>query len=171
VPFAGYVPLGETLSGIIHCRNAAGLPVDADALPVYRIYGPDGIMPNGNGTAAFLDDGNVTGATAASPVQITSAAHGLATGARVVIAGVTGMTGVNGTHQITVTGADTFTLNGSSGSGTYGGGGTWHVAGLYRYTHSIVGGDGYEVRNQYYVSGSATIAGNYVQSSDNFIVV
>src|SRR5206468_1527484 len=75
--------------------------------------------------------GNVTGATNAGPISITTAAaHGLATGTLVKIAGVQGNTAANGVWTITVTGATTFTLNGSTGSGAFvAGGATWAVAG------------------------------------------
>lgn len=72
--------------------------------------------------------GSITGATQATPVQITSVAHGLLTGASVTINGVLGMTQLNGnTYIITVTGANTFTLNGTVGTAysAYVSGGTW----------------------------------------------
>jgi hypothetical protein len=65
----------------------------------------------------------ITGATNASPIEITSAAHGLVTGDNVRIQGVTGNTNANIGTAITVTGANTFTLNGVAGNGTYTGGG------------------------------------------------
>jgi hypothetical protein len=62
----------------------------------------------------------VTGATNASPIAITtSSAHGLATGNQVEIDNVHGNLSANGYWTITVTGADTFTLNGSTGSGAF----------------------------------------------------
>lgn len=72
----------------------------------------------------------ITGATNASPISITtSAPHGYATGAKVVIKGVTGNTAANNTYAnpywtITVTGASTFTLDTSTGNGVYINGGT-----------------------------------------------
>jgi hypothetical protein len=67
----------------------------------------------------------VTGATPTTPIRITTAnAHWLTSGATVVIAGVTGNTAANGIWAVTVTGAMTFTLDGSSGQGSYAGGGT-----------------------------------------------
>lgn len=71
---------------------------------------------------------NISGATNASPISITSAGHGLSTGATVFILGVTGNTAANGTFTITVTGANTFTLDGSTGNGAYTGNpGTWYA--------------------------------------------
>lgn len=53
----------------------------------------------------------ITAATNANPVVLTSVAHGLATGATVIITGATGSwTPINGTFIATVTGVDTFTI-------------------------------------------------------------
>jgi hypothetical protein len=74
----------------------------------------------------------ITGATNASPIQITIANHGLGTGETVVVASVGGNTAANGTWVITVTGANTFTLNGPTGNGAYTSGGTATVAARLR---------------------------------------
>jgi len=74
----------------------------------------------------------ITGATNASPIQITIANHGLGTGETVVVASVGGNTAANGTWVITVTGVNTFTLNGSTGNGAYTSGGTATVAARLR---------------------------------------
>src|SRR5712692_8795717 len=67
----------------------------------------------------------VTGAANASPIQITtSAPHGLSTGDAVYITYVRGNWTANGRWLITVTGASTFTLNGSAGTAAYTSGGT-----------------------------------------------
>jgi hypothetical protein len=67
----------------------------------------------------------ISAATNTSPIQITtSVAHGLVTGQTVTISGVTGNTAANGTWRITVINSTTFTLDGSSGNGTYISGGT-----------------------------------------------
>lgn len=68
----------------------------------------------------------ITGATAASPISITSAGHGLATGTKVTIAGIIGVPEANGTFIITNTGVNTFTLNGTTGTGAYVSGGFVH---------------------------------------------
>lgn len=70
----------------------------------------------------------ITGATNATPIVITSAAHGLATGDYVAIAGVGGNTAARGTFQVTVTGTNTFSLDDSVGNGTYTRGGRWYKA-------------------------------------------
>lgn len=70
--------------------------------------------------------GNVTGATNASPVVVTATGHGLVVGDSVVISGVLGNTGANGTFILSAVTANTFTLQGSTTGGAYTGGGTWH---------------------------------------------
>ena len=68
-------------------------------------------------------DININNATATSPIEITTSAdHNFSTGNLVAIRNVYGVLQANGTWVVTVTGARTFTLNGSSGSGTYTGG-------------------------------------------------
>lgn len=61
-------------------------------------------------------DGAITGVSDTSPVRITSAGHGLATGDQVFVAG-TGLGIDNATYVVTVTGANTFILNGTSAAG------------------------------------------------------
>ena len=54
----------------------------------------------------------ITATSEADPTEITtSAAHGLADGATVVIAGDNSTPSLNGSHVITVTGTDTFTID------------------------------------------------------------
>jgi len=67
---------------------------------------------------------NVNGATNATPIEITTIEdHGLTSGDTVFLDGVGGNTAANGTFLATVTGAKTFTLDGSVGSGAYTSGG------------------------------------------------
>jgi len=71
---------------------------------------------------------NVSAATNATPIQITSSSpHGLSTGALVTITGVQGNVAANGTFPVTVVNTNNFTLNGSQGSGTYTSGGTIYL--------------------------------------------
>lgn len=76
--------------------------------------------------------GTITGATNASPIVITSAAHGLMTGQRVMIKDVVGNTAANETWKITVISSSTFSLDGSTGNASYTSGGTWNVASAQR---------------------------------------
>ena len=66
----------------------------------------------------------VTGATNASPIVVTTAAHGLSTGDVVTLASVGGNTAANGTFRVTVVSSTTFQLDGTTGNGTYTSGGT-----------------------------------------------
>ena len=62
----------------------------------------------------------VTGGTATSPVQLTITAHPFNTGDTLTIAGILGLTGANGKWaSITKENANTISLDGSVGGGTY----------------------------------------------------
>lgn len=66
----------------------------------------------------------IVNVTAGTPIVVTTASpHGLSTGDVATIAGVIGAIAANGTWTITVTGATTFSLNGSIGGAAYTGGG------------------------------------------------
>lgn len=65
----------------------------------------------------------VTAATNASPIVITSTAHGLATGQKVMLARVGGNLNANGVWVVTVVDVNTFSLDGSTGNGLYTSGG------------------------------------------------
>lgn len=71
--------------------------------------------------------GNISGATNATPIVITtSAPHGLdGVNQPVTIASVGGNTAANGDWEVTVLTSDTFSLNGSVGNGAYTSGGTF----------------------------------------------
>ena len=66
----------------------------------------------------------ISNATNATPIVVTAASHAMATGERVYIGGVVGNTAANGYWTVTVTGANTFSLDGSRGNGAYVSGGT-----------------------------------------------
>lgn len=64
----------------------------------------------------------ITGGTNATPIVVTFAAEsGLKTGDRIAIAGITGLTAMNGEWSVTAVTATTFSLDGSVGNGVYGG--------------------------------------------------
>ena len=73
----------------------------------------------------------ITGTTTVTVT--TTEVHGYQTGEEYVIQGVLGITGVNGRKTITVTTPTAFTLNGTTGSGTYTSGGT-----VYPLINSLV---------------------------------
>jgi Flp pilus assembly protein TadG len=104
---------------------SVGVNVGASAAAVRGPVTPQRTITNAdwrNGVAK-----NITGATRANPVVVTSAGHGLANGDRVYIANVNGMTQIRN-KQFTVAGvtANTFQLSGVNGSGysNYTNGGT-----------------------------------------------
>lgn len=70
--------------------------------------------------------GVITLASDASPIEITSATHGLATGSSVAVFDVGGNTAANGKWVITVIDANTFSLDGSAGNSAYTSGGFWY---------------------------------------------
>jgi hypothetical protein len=147
--FSGYVKLDETFVGTLLVTNADLTPVNADALPTFRSYGPDGFVKAG--TTTFRHSGTITNATNATPIAITSNNHGLTTGSYITIAGVTGNTAANGTFTVTKVDNNTFTLDASVGNGSYTTGGSWNMAGLYAYTIVASGIDGYESGEVYEV--------------------
>ena len=71
---------------------------------------------NNNSNDSFA----INGVTATTPISIsTTSDHGYTTGDMVWVRNVRGIPGANGVWVVTVTGTDTFTLNNSSGTGTY----------------------------------------------------
>lgn len=97
---------------------------------------------------------SINNATNASPIAITTTTpHGLTNGQLVIISGVVGNTAANGTWVITTTGLSTFTLNGSTGNGSYVSGGT--IDGYYSNFSTNVG-DGY-INNLTPVTNSGAI--------------
>lgn len=70
----------------------------------------------------------ITNATNVSPIVVTSAAHGLTTGNHIAVVNVGGNGAAKGTFTVTVIDANSFSLDGSAGSGTYTRGGEWFLA-------------------------------------------
>jgi hypothetical protein len=155
--FSGFVQLGDTLVLFVLITDSSSQPIEPDAAPTFRIYGPSGLLPSAGGTCTPAHTGTVTAASNASPIAITSGGHGLATGQIVTISGVSGNTAANGTFTITKVDADHYTLNGSTGNGNYTSGGTWRLTGLYKATVPALGGSGFE-SNETYVAHLAWLA-------------
>lgn len=102
-------------SGATAARIAPG-----DEIRIMGSPEPTSLGQNGVWTSSALQAvKTMTGATNATPISVTLASHGWSTGDTVVITGATGNTAANGTWEITVTGTNTFTLDGSSGNGTF----------------------------------------------------
>jgi hypothetical protein len=76
----------------------------------------------------------ITAASNATPIVITSNGHGLANNDLVAIAGVGGNTAANGIWSVQNIAANTFELEGSTGSGAYTAGGTWYKLNATRAT-------------------------------------
>jgi Tc toxin complex TcA C-terminal TcB-binding domain/Neuraminidase-like domain/Putative peptidoglycan binding domain/Salmonella virulence plasmid 28.1kDa A protein len=125
---SNYKPFEMLLQALkLQGRQAARTPKLFD---VFGAWLQPGGTPSDAGSAIDGPTLTVVGASAAAPIQITTTvAHGLASGAQVTVSGVEGDTGANGAFTITVTGATTFTLNGSAGNGAWSGGGTVAVVG------------------------------------------
>lgn len=100
----------------------------------------------------------VTGATNASPIEITTdSAHNLETGDIVVISGVGGNTNANGIWTVTKVDADQFTLDGSTGNGALSVEG--RAVPVYFDTYEFDGGDS-ETKRWY-------LAWNFTDSGDD----
>ena len=96
-----------------------------DTIRIMGSPAPTSLGQNGVWTSSALQATKaITGASNASPISITCTSHGYSTGDTVVITGVNGNTNANGTWEITSTGANTFTLDGSAGNAAYTSGGT-----------------------------------------------
>lgn len=165
--FIGFFELGSTYVAPLLVRDNGLSPIDADSAPVFRVYGPSGILASVTGSCTLLDSGNLTSASNASPVVYTStSAHNLTSGFVVTAAGVTNNSGANTNGVVTVTAPTTFTIAGSVGTGS-GTGGTWHMTGLYTYTFNVSSVNGFAAGTLYVVviEGSAGgITFSYTQS-------
>ena len=163
VSFIGFVSLDSTLKFPVQTANTSEVPTAPAATPTFRVYGQTGLMTNGTGTATVKETGNVTGATNASPIVITATNHGLSSGMRVTIASVGGNTAANGTFAITVVNANSFSLDSSTGNGSYTSGGTWTTTGLYDVSvtptaaNGFASGGWYDALVQYVVGGNTIV--------------
>lgn len=85
--------------------------------------------------------GEITGASAADPIVITSPAHGLTTNDYIVMTKVVGNKGANGVFQVTVLTANTFSLQGSTHTNPYINNGVWYkaVTGVIEVTLTLDG--------------------------------
>lgn len=107
-------------SGATAARIAAG-----DTIRIMGSPAPTSLGVNGTWTSSTLQGTKtISGATNASPIVITCTGHGYSTGDTVVIASILGNLEANGTWEITVIDTNTFSLNGSTGSGAWTSGGS-----------------------------------------------
>ena len=110
----------KTPNGISAVRLLAGDEVRFMGSPAPTSMGQNGVWTS----QALQATKNISSSTNATPIAITCTAHGYSTGDTVVLTGHTTNTNANGTWEITNTGANTFTLNGSVGNGVGGNTGT-----------------------------------------------
>jgi hypothetical protein len=158
--FQGFVEIEDSAFPVVDLvKNSSGVPINTDALPTYRVHGPDGLVTGQTGSASFRNSASLTNATNASPIVVTSNSHGLTTGTRVTITGVVGNTGANGTFVITVVNSDSFSLDSSAGGGAYVSGGVWNVTGLYKVSLDVLAANGYAQGEKYEVLVSGAISG------------
>lgn len=165
--FQGFTPLEDDMQILVQAVDSDDAPIDADAPPTYRVYGQSGVVYNG--TAAFLQSGDITGATNDDPIVITSAAHQLVTGSVVTIASVGGNTNANGTWVVTVLDDDTFSIP-NAGNSAYTSGGTWHCAGLYTVSFTASAANGFASGNTYTCLTNWTVSDTNQDQLDTFCV-
>lgn len=130
--FLGFMNAGTARTFLFQIKNSSRQPAEPSSAPTFRVYGAAGVVASGSGSASTFESGNVTGATNASPVVITSANHGVSTGQAVTVASVGGNLAANGNFLASAIDANTFSLQGSTGNGAYTSGGTWKTTGLYK---------------------------------------
>ncbi len=87
-----------------------------------------------------IASGDITSATNATPIVIQSQLHGRTTGDQIDIVNVQGNTNANGSWTITVIDTSSFSLDTSSGNGTYASGGTWTLTEAYVDSSNPLGG-------------------------------
>jgi hypothetical protein len=107
-------------SGATAARTAPGDTIRIMGSPAPTSLGQTAVWTS----QALQATKSITGATNATPIAITCTAHGYSTGDTVVVTSVAGNTNANGTWEITNTGTNTFTLDGSAGNAAYTSGGT-----------------------------------------------
>lgn len=134
--YQGFMDETTPANFLFQLRTSAGLPVEPDATPQFKVLGQNGLVANGSGSAASAEAAAITGATNATPIVITSNAHSVVTGQGVTVGSVGGNTAANGNFIATYIDANTFSLVGSAGNGAYTSGGTWRTTGLYKVTLS-----------------------------------
>lgn len=157
--FVCFVELNSPYFAPLLLRDNGLTPIAADAPPIYRVYGPEGLLSGMTGSCYDMETGGISGATNASPVVYTASNHNLTTGMVVTVAGATGNMGANATGVVTVLTANTFSLANTAGNGTYTGGGTWKTTGLYGYNFVAAASNGFESGTSYMVLLEGTCSG------------
>lgn len=170
--FLGYVSLGSTINLPLQTVNTSSVPLNADAAPRCHVYSQGGSqLTSASGQASQAHTGTITNATNATPIVITSASHGLQTGARVTITGVGGNTAANTTATITRVDANSFSLDGVAGNGAYTSGGTFNISGYYKHAIAATEGNGFAAGNTYFVYSTWAISSSSRAQLDSFTVI
>lgn len=112
-----------TTTGATAARTAPGDFCRTKASPYPTNTAVDGTWTDG----PLASTQTITSSTNATPVVVTKAAHGYATGNTVIISGHTVNTNANGVWDITVVDVDTYSLAGSVGNGAGGATGTMRL--------------------------------------------
>ena len=145
----GLVALNGQLPFAVLCDDNANGLIYPDNVPTYQVFSPSWtVLLNGTMQLTY---GTVTGATAASPVVVTSLAHKLQSGAFVKTDVIGGVSGANGEFQITKIDDDRFSLNGSTGTGSYTSGGIWAPLGFFRQTLNVTEANGFVAGQIYHI--------------------
>lgn len=126
-------------AGLIKLTSPIPSPMTLDGGPITRaLVGINTALgtvtvtvANAGGAVAGAFQRAVTAVTATAPIQVTVTGHGLVTGDWGQTNGILGVTGANGQFQITRVDANNITLNGSSGTGAYTGGGLLNGGDVY----------------------------------------
>jgi hypothetical protein len=109
--------------------------IPGDTIRIMGSPAPTSLGQNGVWTSQALQGTKtLTAATNATPIAISVTGHGYSTGDTVVVTGVVGNTAANGSWEITVTDANTFTLDNSAGNGARTSGGTARLRNNTRVT-------------------------------------
>ncbi len=126
LPVTGFQPYGVIIGGQYDAIQQGTINVPVGGTGIYLPGATGNRLLNlkliGNDTTGTVT--NTTG-NGVSPIVISSANHGLLSGARVTVSGVPGNTAANGTFTINVIDTNLFSLDGTTGNGNYMSGGTW----------------------------------------------
>jgi len=111
-------------------RSTENPPSETNNSINWWVYEIENVADDQIPQTSFNSGFTVSTASNTTPITITAAQlHGYNTGQKITVSGVLGNTAANGTWIITVTGSQTFQLNGSSGNGAYTSGGVHYIDG------------------------------------------
>jgi hypothetical protein len=150
--FIGLTALSTAIDVAHVVRTPSTLvPINADATPTFRIYGPGGFLAQGS--LPLKDTGPVTSAAlSGSDTIITSNNHKLQTGMLVSISGP------YGTYVVGTVTSNTFVVLGSDVTGAVGQ--TWNATGIYDFNYSPTGANGFAAGTIYSVVVYSVVATN-----------